>query len=125
MSIESIPNESAQRESVFATGLALFSMFFGAGNIVEAYRTHNMHSIRGVIRALPFTGIMVFLGMFALIGLPPFSIFASEIMIIIAAFVKSSYLVGATLLIFLSVIFGAFVYHFGDMLFGNLPKDMA
>jgi hypothetical protein len=28
------------------------------------------------------------------------------------------------LLFFLAVIFGAFIYHFGEMLFGNLPKNM-
>jgi hydrogenase-4 component F len=99
-------------------------MFFGAGNIVSAYRKHNMNAIRGVIRALPFTGIMVLIGLFALTGFPPFSIFFSEIMIIIAAFTKGAYGIAALVLLFLSVIFGAFVYHFGKMLFGNLPKGM-
>ena len=99
-------------------------MFFGAGNIVNVYREHNMNVIRGVIKALPFTGIMVLLGCFALAGLPPFSIFFSEIMIIIAAFTSSSYLVAGLLLLFLAVIFAAFIYHFGKMLFGNIPNEM-
>jgi hydrogenase-4 component F len=100
-------------------------MFFGAGNIVGAYREHNMNSIRGVIKALPFTGIMALLGCFALTGLPPFSIFFSEIMVIIAAFANGSYLVAGLLLLFLAVIFAAFVHHFGKMLFGNIPKGMS
>ncbi len=100
-------------------------MFFGAGNIVSAYKRHNMNAIRGVINALPFTGLMVLLGLFALTGFPPFSVFISEIMILIAAFTKGSYLIAALLLLFLAVIFGAFIYHFGKMLFGNLPKGMA
>jgi hydrogenase-4 component F len=99
-------------------------MFFGAGNIVSAYKNHNMNTIRGVIKALPFTGIMLLLGCFALTGLPPFSIFFSEIMIIIAAFTNGSYWIAALLLLFLGIIFAAFVYHFGKMLFGNLPKEM-
>jgi len=99
-------------------------MFFGAGNIVSVYKKHNMNAIRGVVKAMPFTGIMVLLGMFALTGFPPFSIFISEIMILIAAFTNGSYLIAALLLFFLSVIFGAFVYHFGKILFGNLPKGM-
>ncbi|MFA4992982.1 MAG: hypothetical protein WC571_03340, partial [Candidatus Omnitrophota bacterium] len=61
---------------------------------------------------------------FALTGFPPFSIFISEIMILIAAFSNGSYAIAALLLFFLSVIFGAFVYHFGKILFGNLPKGM-
>jgi hydrogenase-4 component F len=99
-------------------------MFFGAGNIASAYKKHNMNAIRGVIKVLPFTGIVVLLGMFALTGFPPFSIFISEIMIIIAAFTNGSYLIAALLLLFLAIIFGAFIYHFGKMLFGNLPKGM-
>lgn len=99
-------------------------MFFGAGDIVSAYKKHNMNAIRGVMKILPFSGIMVFLGVFALTGLPPFSIFFSEILIIIAAFLKGSYLTAGLLLLFLSVIFGAFIYHFGRILFGNSPKDM-
>ena len=73
---------------------------------------------------MPFVGIMTILGVFALTGFPPFSIFASEILIIIAAFVKGSYMAAAFLLVFLAIIFGAFIYHFGGMLFGKLPKGM-
>ncbi|MCX5712088.1 MAG: hydrogenase 4 subunit F [Candidatus Omnitrophica bacterium] len=109
---------------VFNHAVTKSLMFFGAGNIVSAYKKHNMNAIRGVIEALPFTGIMVLIGVFALTGFPPFSIFISEIMIIIAAFTKGSYLVAAFLLLFLAVIFGAFIYHFGKMLFGNRPKVM-
>ncbi len=109
---------------VFNHAVVKSLMFFGAGNIVGAYKKHNMNTIRGVIKALPFTGIMLVFGLFALTGFPPFSIFISEFMILIASFTESSYLVAGLLLLFLAVIFGAFIYHFGRMLFGNLPKDM-
>jgi hydrogenase-4 component F len=97
-------------------------LFFGAGHIVSAYERHNMRSIRGVLKALPFAGTMVLLGMFALTGFPPFSIFVSEIVILIAAFTQGSYVVAGLVLLFLAVVFGAFVFHFGEMLFGHLPK---
>ena len=100
-------------------------MFFGAGEIVSAYKTHAMKSIRGVIEAMPFVGIMTLLGVFALTGFPPFSIFISELVIIMAAFLNGSYVVAGCLLVFLAVIFGAFMYHFGEMLFGRLPQGMA
>jgi len=64
------------------------------------------------------------LGVFALTGFPPFSIFISEILIIIAAFLNGSYFVAGLLLICLGIVFGAFIYHFGKMLFGNLPKGI-
>ena len=83
-----------------------------------------MNDIRGVIEVMPFTGIMILLGVFALTGFPPFSIFVSEIMIVIAAFLKGSYFVAGILLITLSIIFGSFIYYFGKMLFDKGPKDM-
>ncbi|MDD4907688.1 MAG: hydrogenase 4 subunit F [Candidatus Omnitrophica bacterium] len=110
---------------VFNHAMAKPLLFFGAGNIVSAYHKHNMNGIRGVIRVLPFTGMMVLLGVFAITGFPPFSIFISEFLIIIAAFMKGSYLIFALLLLFLAVIFSAFIYHFSRMLFGRPPKDMA
>lgn len=100
-------------------------MFLGAGNIVNVYDRHRMNGIRGVTRAMPFTGRMVLLGVFALTGFPPFSIFISEMIIIVAAFAKGSFVVAALLLVFLAVIFGAFIYHFAKILFGNLPKNMS
>ena len=110
---------------VFNHAVTKSLMFFGAGNIVSAYKKHNMNAIRGVIKVLPFTGIVVLFGCFALTGFPPFSIFISEIMIIMAAFTNGSYFIAALLLLFLAIIFGAFIYHFGKMLFGNLPKGAA
>ena len=109
---------------VFNHAVTKSLMFFGAGNIVNVYKKHNMNAIRGVIKVLPFTGIVVLLGVFALTGFPPFSIFISEIMIISAVFTSGSYFIASLLLISLSVIFGAFIYHFGKILFGNLPKGM-
>jgi hydrogenase-4 component F len=109
---------------VFNHAVTKSFMFFGAGNIVSFYRKHNMNTIRGVSKALPFTGMMMFLGVFALTGFPPFSIFISEMMIIIAAFTKGSYLIAAILLLFLAIIFGAFINHFGKMLFGSIPNGM-
>jgi hydrogenase-4 component F len=100
-------------------------MFFGAGNIVNVYKKHNMKDMRGVIAILPFTGIIVFAGVFAITGFPPFSIFFSEIMIIMAAFMKGAYPTAALLLLSLAVIFGAFINYFGKMLFGNPPEDLA
>ena len=110
---------------VFNHAVTKSLMFFGAGDIVSVYKKHNMNAIRGVIKVLPFSGIIVLLGVFALTGFPPFSIFISEIIILIAAFLNGSYLVVGLLLLFLTVIFAAFINHFSKMLFGNIPKGMS
>ncbi len=99
-------------------------MFFSAGNIISAYGKHNMNAIRGVLKVLPFTGFVVLIGCFALTGFPPFCIFISEMMILFSAFTSGSYIIGILVLFFLVVIFGAFIYRFGEMVFGNMPKGM-
>lgn len=109
---------------VFNHAVTKSLMFFGAGNIVKKYKTHNMRIIQGVLRALPFTGFFVILGAFALAGSPPFSIFMSEIMIATAAFLKGSYMAAALFLLFIAVIFGAVIHHFSKIIFGRKPETM-
>ena len=110
---------------VFNHAVTKSLMFFGAGNIVKKYKTHNMHIIKGVLQALPFTGFFVIVGVFALAGSPPFSIFMSEIMIVKAAFLNGSYLYAALFLLFIAIIFGALIHHFSKIIFGIKPQNMA
>ncbi len=100
-------------------------LFFGAGNIVKKYGSHNLQAIRGVVHLLPFTGALVLVGVLAAAGLPPFSIFFSELLIVGAAFVNGSYPVAGLLLFCLSVIFGGLLYHFNRILFGKPPRGLA
>lgn len=100
-------------------------MFFSAGNIVKKYKTNNMHILRGVSGAMPFTGVFFILGAFALAGSPPFSIFMSEIIILTAGFLKGAFIVTALFLLFIAVIFGAIIYHFSKVVFGRKPEGMA
>lgn len=99
-------------------------MFFCAGSIVERYESHNMRMIRGVVNSMPFTGIFFLAGTFALTGFPPFSIFMSELLLIIAGFTKGHYFITAGLIFFLVTAFGGIVYHFASMAFGRQPHDM-
>ena len=48
----------------------------------------------------------------------------SELIIIIAGFLKGSYWATGLLLFFLAVVFSAFINHFTRMLFGHAPKNM-
>ncbi len=97
-------------------------MFFGAGSLSQAYDTHDMEKISGVQRTLPVTGLAMLLGAFALIGLPPFSIFISEIIILIAAFKSGNFIAAGLFLMLMAVISGAAIYHFGKILFGPPVK---
>jgi hydrogenase-4 component F len=109
---------------VFNHGVTKAMMFFGAGEIVRKYATHNMNLIRGAARALPFTGVVVIIGAFALAGTPPFSVFFSELTILIAGFTTGRYLAASLLLVFIAVIFGGIIHHFSRILFGKKPEEM-
>ena len=97
-------------------------MFLGAGSVVRKYKTSNMHLIKGVINVMPFTGVILILGAFALAGSPPFSIFLSEIMILTAGFKEGFYLGVTLFLLFVGIIFAAIIYHFSKVIFGNKPQ---
>ncbi|MFA5858077.1 MAG: hydrogenase 4 subunit F [Elusimicrobiota bacterium] len=97
-------------------------MFFSAGNIIKQYDTHNMHLIKGVIKTMPFTGFFALTGAFALGGLPPFSIFLSELIILIAGFTKGAVVASCIFLVFLATIFGALIFHFSKTIFGPAPE---
>ncbi|MCB4791156.1 MAG: hydrogenase 4 subunit F [Elusimicrobia bacterium] len=100
-------------------------MFFGAGNIVKKYKTHDMHLMNGIIESMPFTGFFVIAGAFALAGMPPFSIFFSEIIILISGFMKGSYISSLIYLLVIALIFGAIIYHIIKIVFGKKPDNMS
>lgn len=109
---------------IFNHAMTKSLLFFGAGNIVSAYGKHKINQVRGVISVLPFTGILFLLGTFAISGLPPFSLFRSEMLILLAAFMKRSILPASLALLFIIVVFAAMIYHFAEMLFGKKPTDL-
>ncbi|MFA5143559.1 MAG: hydrogenase 4 subunit F [Candidatus Omnitrophota bacterium] len=109
---------------VFNHAMTKSIIFFGAGKIVKKYKTNNMNMIRGVIKTMPFIGTVVIIAGFALVGSPPFSIFLSEIIIIISAFTKGAYFTSALLLLFIPVIFGGIIFHLSKIIFGRPPEKM-
>jgi hydrogenase-4 component F len=62
-------------------------LFFGAGNIHQAFHTVEMRLIGpGVIKALPFTVLLMALAALAAIGMPPFGLFYSEMTVLSGGF---------------------------------------
>jgi hydrogenase-4 component F len=56
--------------------------FFCAGALVERFGTRDMRLMRGILGAAPLVATGIVLGVLALIGAPPFSIFMSELWIV-------------------------------------------
>lgn len=109
---------------MFNHAVAKSLMFFSSGVIIKKYGTNNMHQIKGALEVIPFAASAAFLGMFAIAGLPPFSIFMSEFTVLYAGFKGGFYYSSSALLLFLAIIFGALVYHFSGMLYGKKPAEM-
>ncbi|GAB6039058.1 proton-conducting transporter membrane subunit [Fundidesulfovibrio butyratiphilus] len=80
-------------------------LFLMAGNILAGYHSKSAHDVRGVIRLMPVTGVLWLLGFLAICGSPPFSLFVSELGILKAAMDAERYVLAATFLILLFVIF--------------------
>jgi len=80
--------------------------------------------VHGVVSSMPFIGIALTIGVFALAGSPPFSIFFSELLILISGFMKGAYISTGIFLAVIASTFGAMIYHFSKMLFGKKPDDM-
>ncbi|MDD5687648.1 MAG: hydrogenase 4 subunit F [Elusimicrobia bacterium] len=99
-------------------------MFFGAGEIIEKYNTHNMRKIKGAVKAIPFAGVFTIITAFALSGMPPFSVFFSEMAVLYAGFVKGSYMASVVYIFVLAVVFYGLVEHIAGISFGKKPEDM-
>lgn len=82
-------------------------LFITAGRMRAVYGTNQVESLVGVIRVLPFAGLLFTGGIFALLGFPPFASFLAE-MLILSGIVQAGNLMAFTLMcVMLTVIFVA------------------
>ncbi|TKB11691.1 proton-conducting transporter membrane subunit [Desulforhopalus sp. IMCC35007] len=68
------------------------SLFLSAGNILLGFGTKQVQRIGGIIGFMPKTFISLFAGFIGIVGLPPFGMFISEVVIIIGAFQEHRYI---------------------------------
>jgi hydrogenase-4 component F len=96
-------------------------LFLCAGNVSQHFRTDLFSRIKGsVIGAMPLTGVVFLMAMLAIIGMPPFSLFQSEFLIVRAAFDGGHVLTGVLFVLFGTGVFAGALLHVGGMILG--PK---
>jgi hydrogenase-4 component F len=82
-------------------------LFLTAGRLRAVYGTNNVAALSGVIKVLPFSGLLFTVGIFALLGFPPFGSFMAE-MLILSGIVQSGNRIVFTLMcVMLTIIFVA------------------
>jgi hydrogenase-4 component F len=80
-------------------------LFMVSGNLLAAYRTKSTLAVRGAVRALPVSGVLWLVGLFAITGSPPFGTFLSELTILKGALDAGRWWVAAGYLALLGAVF--------------------
>jgi len=94
------------------------AIFFAVGHAAQQAGTQIMSEIRGLIRSSPTVGWGLMIGALAILGMPPFGVFASEFLILTTAMREQPW---ATpfLLVGLGVAFAAVFQRVQPMVFGE------
>lgn len=94
------------------------AIFFTVGHAVQGAGTQAMDDIRGVLKLSPTVGWGLMLGTLAILGMPPFGIFASEFLILTTAMREHPWAT-PILLLSLGVAFAAVFGKVQPMVFGD------
>lgn len=81
------------------------ALFFTAGNIHHAYGSREIGAVTGLMRRMPWSGLVWALAFLYIVGTPPFGIFFSEIYLLLGMIQGKSWLPLAVFLILLLTIF--------------------
>ncbi len=98
------------------------ALFFGAGQIYFKVKTRTMEEIKGLSKVMPITSALWFACFLAIVGCPPFGIFVSEVVILLAGIQAGDLLAIALYLLLLAIIFATMLYHSSRMVFGEPAK---
>lgn len=104
---------------VLGHGLAKSSTFVVSGRILIAEGTTSISEIRTLLRRRPGVAVPFLCGMVALLGLPPFSLFFSEVAIVVAGVQRGMGWVMAVAVVLVLVIFAGLLRHLSDMVLGS------
>ena len=77
-----------------------------------------------MIQAAPFTSVLIMIGALALVGSPPFNIFISKFSIFTAGIASGYVWLMIVCLLFLAIVFAAFMRFISSAVFGELPENI-
>jgi hydrogenase-4 component F len=101
-----------------AHSLTKSAIFFAVGHAAQKTETQNIQDIRGLIHVSPAVGWGLMLGSIAILGIPPFGVFASEFLILTTA-MRDHPWTAPVLLLGLGVAFASVFARVQGMVFGE------
>jgi hydrogenase-4 component F len=93
--------------------------FFASGTAIARYDSRNMRAIRGMLAVAPIGATLLMIAALSLAGVPPFSIFVSELIVLRAGIGHGHWLAIAIFLAMVVIIFAGLLHHAGAMVFGE------
>lgn len=97
------------------------ALFFSAGNVLLKYSTTKIKNVSGALAVLPITAPLLFVGIFAITGVPPFGTFLSKFSILSAG-VHDHHLLVLALAPLFGLVFIGFLRNFTLMIFGHTAE---
>jgi len=97
-------------------------LFLLAGNLLLIYGTRSIHQVTGLLQASAANGILWLLGFLAIVGMPPFGLFYSELLILKSALAQHHYVIAVLMAVLLGMIFAGMAGAFLKMTQGNAPE---
>ena len=109
---------------ILGHGLAKAVLFLGFGRVLQLTGSRYVADVRGLAAREPVLAGLLGLGVLALLGFPPFSLFASELGIFRGAFTAGTGVATGIALVLVLVITAALFSRTGHMLLGNPPATV-
>jgi hydrogenase-4 component F len=94
-------------------------LFFCAGNVQQQFGSPYFRKVTGVIHVLPWTGGLFLIATFAVTGVPPFSLFQSELTTLSAGFAADRDWPAVLIVIGIVIIFAGFLMHMSKLNLGQ------
>lgn len=98
-------------------------LFLSSGNIILKYKSTKIHNVSGMISTLPVTGIIFFIGVLTITGVPPFGIFLTEFSILSAG-ITNHPIISIFALFSFTLVFIGFLRTVVSMYFGERPSSV-
>jgi hydrogenase-4 component F len=94
-------------------------LFLCAGNVYQHFKTDLFRKIKGgLIHVMPITGAVFLMAILAIIGMPPFSLFQSEFLIVRAALAGGHWISSVLFVLFGTGVFTGALIHVGSLVLG-------